>query len=484
MATQLSNDSKMISSADEALNVAREVIATNSETIAATIAATITVAEAERVTWDLVVVGAGIAGSTTAILAAREGLRVLLIEAKRFPREKVCGGCLNPRAIDYLKRLGVAEELQGQGTIALGRLHVQFGRDPHCWPIPSLWSVRRSTVDSILVQKAIASGVHFLPETVGMLQLLSSDLPSSDSVASKLLITGAEHVDDGPGSSIAHESIVPESIAHESIAHESIAHESIAVEVRPAVGGQRSSSRRLVTRVAVVASGLNRSPLGGTLQWSSTVASGSRIGVQCMLHESELSKDSFLIHSPMFQDQQSLHMLVAPNGYVGLCKTDGGYYDIAAAVDPTEVRGKNSIPATIDSIVEYCGYRPDAVWHTKPWMTTPHLTRASNPVAVPRVFLVGDSIGYIEPFTGEGMSWALASGFAVVPLIASAIRCNSYEDSSSKWNQWAIQQRRFSQSVCRWVAKQARMPRRAQWVLRVCDWFPPIRNWIVRKATQ
>lgn len=452
MASQLSTDSKMISPGDEVLIGAREV------------AATITAADAERVAWDLIVVGAGIAGSTTAILAAREGLRVLLIEAKRFPREKVCGGCLNPRAIDYLKRLGVADELQRQGSVVLRQLHVQFGRAPHCWPIPNLWSVRRSTVDSILVQKAIESGVQFLPETVGLLPLPSRDLPSRDSYSAKPSATDDARVGNGFRSQLEQG--------------------SVEVQIRPAVGGQRSSSRRLVAKVAVVASGLNRSPLGGTLQWSSSVAQGSRIGVQCMLHESELSADSFLTQSPMFLDQQSLHMLVAPNGYVGLCKTDGGYYDIAAALDPEAVHGKNSIPATIDSIIDYCGYRPDSVWHTKPWMTTPHLTRASDPVAVPRVFLVGDSIGYIEPFTGEGMSWALASGFAVVPLIAEAIRCNSYEDSSSKWNQWAIQQRRFSQSVCRWVAKQARMPRRAQWVLRVCDWFPPIRNWIVRKATQ
>jgi len=444
MATHLLNDTKMISAEDEARKVA----------------GTITAAEAEQVTWDLVVVGAGIAGSATAILAAREGLRVLLIEAKRFPREKVCGGCLNPRAIDYLTRLGVAEELMRRGTVALGQLHVQFGRVPHRWSIPNLWSVRRSTVDSILVQKAIESGVHFLPETMGMLQM-----PSRFSEASEL----EGHDDHGP---------------RPYIDDERVEDPRVEVHVRPSGSGQRSLSRRLDTKIAVVASGLNRSPLGGAVRWSSVIASGSRIGVQCLLHASELSRDSFLTDCPIFRDQQSLHMLVAPHGYVGVCKTDGGYYDIAAAVDPAAVHGKNSIPATIDSIIEYCGYRPDPVWHSKAWMTTPHLTRASDPVAIPRIFLVGDSIGYIEPFTGEGMSWALASGFAVVPLIASAIRSNSYEDSSVKWNLWAIQQRRFSQSVCRWVAKQARMPRRAQWVLRVCDWFPPIRNWIVRKATQ
>lgn len=446
--------------------------------VAVALAGTLTITEAERVSWDLVVIGAGIAGSTTAILAAREGLRVLLIEAKQFPREKVCGGCLNPRAINYLRRLGVAEELRTRGAMDLGRLHVQFGRSPHCWPIPSLWSVRRSTVDTILVQAAIKSGVHFLPETLGTLHLPTRERPSSESP------TGESQNSDLSFIGSATRRDMHASDDHTSGLQSSMAHEHVEVHVRPAARGAHATSKRLVAKIAVVASGLNRSPLGGTRPWSSTVASQSRIGVQCMVHESELSPDSFLSQSPMFRDQESLHMLVAPQGYVGLCKTDGGYYDIAAAVDPTAVQGKNSIPAAIDSIVGYCGYRPDPVWHTKPWLTTPHLTRCSDPVAVPRVFLVGDSIGYIEPFTGEGMSWALASGFSVVPLIASAIRCNTYEDASLQWHRWAIQQRRFSQSVCRWVAKQARMPRRAQWVLRVCDWFPPVRNWIVRKATQ
>ncbi|MBM3964265.1 MAG: FAD-dependent oxidoreductase [Planctomycetes bacterium] len=461
MATQWIQHSAAMPAAVEPIDVAVEL------------AGTITAAEAERVNWDLVIIGAGIAGSTTAILAAREGLQVLLVEAKRFPREKVCGGCLNPRAINYLQRLGVAEELRRRGVMDLVRLHVQFGRSPHCWPIPSLWSVRRSTVDTILVQAAIRSGVHFLPETLGTLHLPSGDLPSGDLPSCELRTSDLSSIGSATSKSIPAGGV-----------KSNMSQEYVELHVRPAIGGLRSTSKRLVAKIAVVASGLNRSPLGGTPPWRSHVASQSRIGVQCMVHESELSPDSLLTHGPMFRDQKSLHMLVAPHGYVGLCKTDGGYYDIAAAVDPTAVQGKSSIPAAIDSIVGYCGYRPEPVWHTKPWLTTPHLTRCSDPVAVPRVFLVGDSIGYIEPFTGEGMSWALASAFAVVPLIASAIRCNSYEDSSSQWDRWAIQQRRFSQSVCRWIANQARMPRRAQWVLRVCDWFPPVRNWIVRKATQ
>jgi geranylgeranyl reductase family protein len=56
---------------------------------------------------DVVVVGAGPAGSTTAAYLARSGLDVLLLEKTRFPREKVCGDGLTPRAVKALVSLGI-----------------------------------------------------------------------------------------------------------------------------------------------------------------------------------------------------------------------------------------------------------------------------------------------------------------------------------------------------------------------------------------
>src|SRR5213076_3395419 len=57
---------------------------------------------------DVIVVGAGPAGSTTACYLARSGLDVLLLEKSRFPREKVCGDGLTPRAVKALVGMGVA----------------------------------------------------------------------------------------------------------------------------------------------------------------------------------------------------------------------------------------------------------------------------------------------------------------------------------------------------------------------------------------
>src|SRR5258706_8246558 len=74
---------------------------------------------------DVIVVGAGPGGSAAAYHLARHGLRVLLLEKTTFPREKVCGDGLTPRATRQLIRMGVdtsekAGWLQNKGLRVIG----------------------------------------------------------------------------------------------------------------------------------------------------------------------------------------------------------------------------------------------------------------------------------------------------------------------------------------------------------------------------
>src|SRR5947208_8814110 len=77
---------------------------------------------------DAVVVGGGPGGAAAAYHLARAGLDVLVVDRARFPRDKVCGDGLTPRAVGALIRMGVDVDEPGFGRIAGSRVRGADGR--------------------------------------------------------------------------------------------------------------------------------------------------------------------------------------------------------------------------------------------------------------------------------------------------------------------------------------------------------------------
>ena len=69
---------------------------------------------------DVLVVGAGPAGSAAALVLARAGVQVRLVDRARFPREKLCGDTLNPGAMSILDRLGIGAAVRDRGQAITG----------------------------------------------------------------------------------------------------------------------------------------------------------------------------------------------------------------------------------------------------------------------------------------------------------------------------------------------------------------------------
>ncbi|MEU7956207.1 geranylgeranyl reductase family protein [Micromonospora humida] len=115
---------------------------------------------------DVIVVGAGPGGSATAYHLARHGVRVLLLEKTEFPREKVCGDGLTPRATRQLIRMGVdtspeAGWLHNKGLRVIGggvRLELDW---PDLASFPNYGLVRtRLDFDDLLAQRAVSAGAE------------------------------------------------------------------------------------------------------------------------------------------------------------------------------------------------------------------------------------------------------------------------------------------------------------------------------------
>lgn len=116
-------------------------------------------------TADVIVVGAGPAGATTAYYLAKTGLDVLLLEKATFPRDKVCGDGLTPRAVRQLVRMGIDTAAPGwvknKGLRIIGggmRLHMPW---PELASYPNYGLVRaRMDFDELLARHAENAGAR------------------------------------------------------------------------------------------------------------------------------------------------------------------------------------------------------------------------------------------------------------------------------------------------------------------------------------
>lgn len=112
----------------------------------------------------IAIIGAGPAGSIAAILLARAGLRVTLIEQHRFPRDKVCGECLSAVGIDVLTRNNLADEIRDLHPVLLTR-SLMFAGDGSVaeviLPRP-MWGISRAAMDRRMLDAALRAGASIL----------------------------------------------------------------------------------------------------------------------------------------------------------------------------------------------------------------------------------------------------------------------------------------------------------------------------------
>jgi len=111
---------------------------------------------------DLIVIGAGPAGSSTAITAARSGARVLMLERGRFPRHKVCGEFVSPESVSLLRELldSMCSDLLDHAVrIDQARFFIDH-QVLHAPVQPAAVSIARLNLDNALWQSAEKSGVE------------------------------------------------------------------------------------------------------------------------------------------------------------------------------------------------------------------------------------------------------------------------------------------------------------------------------------
>jgi geranylgeranyl reductase family protein len=291
--------------------------------------------------FDVAIIGGGPAGSSCAAFCALAGLHTLVLERERFPREKVCGDCLNPSCWPVLERLALTprvldlaySKLTAVEFIAIDghKVIVHLPTGDHCEI-----SVKRSLFDDLLLKRARELGAQ-----------------------------------------------VREEITVTSLAHEE------GWKIATATG---ESFR---ARTLIGADGRN-----------STVAR-----LRNLLPRPTRERVALQAHIPRPQNFGSRIVLqFLREGYSG-----------QAPVNETELNlclvGR---PSTISRLRQWA-QRHFEIPVDQPWRTITPLTRAPVPCAHENILFIGDAARVVEPFTGEGIYYALRSGELAAGTVAKII---------------------------------------------------------------
>lgn len=225
-------------------------------------------------------------------------------------------------------------------------------------------------------------------------------------------------------------------------------------------------------RFIVAADGLDGRSLDALPGFAWRISSGSRFGAGTTIPASSVPGDG--------PPPGRLDMLANRSGYVGLVRLPSGDLDLAAAFDNRAIRELGGPAGAAASILQRQN-RPllAALARGLKWRGTPRLTRR-RVVADDRIACVGDAAGYVEPFTGEGMSWALGTATPLADMIDRAILENGTLDG---WRRTHAGLVGGDRRRCRLVAQAVRMPGLAHAAIRVASVAPFIRRRLADAAS-
>lgn len=344
--------------------------------------------------FDVVVIGAGLAGATSAGLLSKAGHTVYLVDKATFPRAKVCGCCLNGSAVSSLQRIGLGHLLVELGAVPLSAVTIGHAGRSARLNLPAGTALSRERLDYELLQWAIAQGVVFDSP-------FSAELGPADAKRRSVVIRNRQG--------------------------------------RPA-GEVRG-------RVVLVASGLHGLK-PQVADYTAEVRVGSRIGAGTVLPESVPGYEA-----------GTIFMAVGPSGYVGLVRLEDDRLDVAAAFDAEFVRASGGLASAATRVLDSAGFPPLPELTVASWQGTPRLTRTAKQIGGERWLAIGDAAGYVEPFTGEGMAWALASAEAVAPLVETTLGNDQWQaDWVAEWQRHYRRAVTDRQLICRLMAGTLRRP--------------------------
>jgi menaquinone-9 beta-reductase len=327
---------------------------------------------------EVIIVGGGPAGSSTAFSLASQGVEVLVVDRARFPRDKICAEYLSPQASRILSDMNVLDEVERTNPAHLSGMRVR--------------SPNGQTADGEFTS------------TLGYKPFRDKGLAIRRIILDEIVLRGAQSA----GARVLEGARVTDVVRDESGRISGVQ-----------TLGEEGEARTLHAKYVVGADGL-RSVVGRRLGLVKT----SNIWPK---------RIAFATH---YRDVQGVtdmgEMQVDYDGYFGIVDVGNGLLNVAVVVPMSTARKIGDKTAYLEKWIAdrpHLAERFKGATRVAPVRATGPFAAQSSSAWARGAALVGDAADFFDPFTGEGMYAALRGGEIVAPFVAEALRTDQKKEA-------------------------------------------------------
>lgn len=372
--------------------------------------------------YDALIVGAGPGGSSAAIALASQGWHVALLERQAFPRDKLCGEFVSPEGIGDLAQLGVLPVLLDTRPAPVRgvRVTLSAGHQIRIALKARGWGLSRLTLDSVLFEHARTHGVECLDHC---------------------------HVRRIEG--------------------------SLNTGFRLETGAAGQVPKFLMAKTVIAATG----------RWSNLTRSPRNVATDRLGEQRFLGLKAHFRGDADLEEAVELHFF--NEGYCGINRIEGEQINLCALISEQYAASyARHWEALIDAAGRqnpHLGDRVRAMRRSSAFLVTSPVAFRTREKVVHDIFMVGDAAGFLDPFSGDGISTAVRSALlAAWSLHQYMTGCQSAEGARQSYMrayEAEFRKRFFFARLIRgalslpgipsaFALVQARIPSLGQWVVR------------------
>ncbi len=377
---------------------------------------------------DVIVVGAGPAGSHLAMHLARRGYQVTLLDRKRFPRPKPCGEFMSPECLPLLERLGLREDMlhlrvpKVRGMKLYGYGVETHGRYEDARPVASSLSHGHAIRREVLDQQSFLAASR----TPGVRALVGHGVRGL--------------LRNGDGAVLGVDALDPEQCPVELRAAFTVGADGLRSRVARELGVRRKIP--WLTKFALVARFSGVAP----------------------------------------QDHAEVHFV--PGGYLAACPVDSGLFTVNAVVDQADLpAGRGAIQDFLSSRIAMAPLLAAKIGNASPRgpiLTCGPLAGTTTAQIFDGAALVGDACGYVDPVTGEGIFFAMRGAEMLAETLDNALRAGRTDRGALRgYARARAVEFKPRYALARLLQRGLRHPRIANMVLRLLAAKPRLMDLLV-----